>query len=148
LKQLASPPISLLGATLIPQVVNLLQPPTLKVVMALCVVRNSIGENSYVSDEVITAKSGARVRVSNTDAEGRLAMADALYYLKEMALCSINPHLFTLATMTEHAAVAAGSGYCVSVIRNCVNITYALTPQARANIGTRFEFAERSRVVT
>ncbi|XP_011703642.1 PREDICTED: putative aminopeptidase W07G4.4 isoform X2 [Wasmannia auropunctata] len=97
------------------QVVNLLQPPTVKVVAALCVVRNSIGENCYVADEVITAKSGARVRVGNTDAEGRMAMADALYYLKEMALCSVNPHLFTIATLTGHAALTAGSGYAIAM---------------------------------
>jgi len=97
--------------------VNLLQPPTVKVVTALCVVRNSIGENSYVADEVITAKSGARVRVGNTDAEGRMAMADALYYLKEMALCSVNPHLFTIATLTGHAVLTAGSGYSVSIVK-------------------------------
>ncbi|XP_011880685.1 PREDICTED: putative aminopeptidase W07G4.4 isoform X3 [Vollenhovia emeryi] len=96
-------------------VVNLLQPPTVKVVAALCVVRNSVGENSYVADEVITAKSGARVRVGNTDAEGRMAMADALYYLKEMALCSVNPHLFTIATLTGHAVLTAGSGYSIAM---------------------------------
>lgn len=93
---------------------NLLQPPTVKVVAALCVVRNSVGENCYVADEVITAKSGARVRVGNTDAEGRMAMADALYHLKEMALCSVNPHLFTIATLTGHAMLSAGPGYSVS----------------------------------
>lgn len=92
-----------------------MQPPTVKVVAALCVVRNSVGENCYVADEVITAKSGARVRVGNTDAEGRMAMADALYHLKEMALCSVNPHLFTVATLTGHAALTAGSGYSVSI---------------------------------
>lgn len=98
--------------------VNLLQPPTVKVVAALCVVRNSVGENCYVSDEVITAKSGARVRVGNTDAEGRMAMADALYYLKEMALCSVNPHLFTIATLTGHAVLTAGLGYSVSIVKS------------------------------
>ena len=97
------------------QVVNLLQPPTVKAVVALCVVRNSIGENSYVADEVITAKSGVRVRVSNTDADGRLAMADALCHMKEMALCSVNPHIFTVATLTNHAMLTVGRGYSVSV---------------------------------
>ncbi|XP_020284550.1 putative aminopeptidase W07G4.4 [Pseudomyrmex gracilis] len=101
------------------QVVNLLQPPTIKVVVALCVVRNSVGENSYVSDEVITAKSGARVRVGNTDAEGRMAMADALYHIKEMALRSVNPHLFTVATLTGHALLTAGVGYSI-VMDNAV----------------------------
>lgn len=84
----------------------------------MCVVRNSIGENSYVSDEVITAKSGARVRVGNTDAEGQLAMADALCHIKEMALCSVNPHIFTVATLTNHAVLTAGRGYSVGP-RSC-----------------------------
>ncbi|XP_072767080.1 putative aminopeptidase W07G4.4 [Anoplolepis gracilipes] len=97
------------------QIVNLLEPPTVKVVAALCLVRNSIGENCYVADEVITAKSGARVRVGNTDAEGRMAMADALYHLKEMALCSVNPHLFTVATLTGHAVLSAGPGYSIAM---------------------------------
>lgn len=96
------------------QVVNILKPPTVKVVAALCVVRNSVGENCYVSDEVITAKSGMRVRVGNTDAEGRMAMADALYHLKKMALNAVNPHLFTIATLTGHAVLTAGVGYTVS----------------------------------
>jgi leucyl aminopeptidase len=121
-------------------VVNLLQPPTVKVVVALCVVRNSIGENSYVADEVITAKSGARVRINDTDCEGRLAMADALYYLKEMALCSVNPHLFTLATLTPHARLTVGPGYSASVIRNCVNMVYVPPPRPRrANIETSLQ---------
>lgn len=86
----------------------------MKAVAALCVVRNSVGENSYVSDEVITAKSGTRVRIGNTDAEGRLVMADALCHIKEMALCSVNPHIFTVATLTHHAILTAGRGYSVS----------------------------------
>lgn len=97
------------------QVVNLLQPPTVKVVVALCMVRNSVGENAYVSDEIITAKSGARVRVGNTDAEGRMIMADALYHIKEMALCSVNPHIFTVATLTGHAPLSAGTGYSIAM---------------------------------
>lgn len=97
------------------QVVNLLQPPTVKVVAALCLVRNSVGENCYVSDELVTAKSGVRVRIGNTDAEGRMAMADALYHVKEMALCSVNPHIFTIATLTGHAVLTAGQGYSIAM---------------------------------
>ena len=37
----------------------------------------------YVGDEIITAASGVRIRVNNTDAEGRFAMGDCLYYMKE-----------------------------------------------------------------
>ena len=92
---------------------NLLRPPTVKVVAAIGVVRNSCGENSYVSDEIITARSGARVRVNNTDAEGRLVMADILYHVKEMALCSVNPHIFTIASLTRHAYCSVGTGFSV-----------------------------------
>lgn len=59
-------------------IVGMLKPAHLRVVGALSVVRNSIGSDSYVADEVITARSGARVRVINTDAEGRMVMADVL----------------------------------------------------------------------
>lgn len=54
------------------------QPADVAVIGVLCLVRNSIGEECYVSDEVITARSGQRVRVGNTDAEGRMCMADVL----------------------------------------------------------------------
>lgn len=36
----------------------------------------------YVADEIITSAAGTRVRVGNTDAEGRMAMADSLHYMK------------------------------------------------------------------
>lgn len=55
------------------------QPKDVAVIGALCLVRNSVGEECYVSDEVIAARSGVRVRVGNTDAEGRMCMSDALY---------------------------------------------------------------------
>lgn len=117
-----------------PQVVNTLKPPTVKVVAALCMVRNSVGENCYVSDEVITAKSGMRVRVGNTDAEGRMAMADALYHLKEMAVNAVNPHLFTIATLTGHAVLTAGEGYSVSI--NC-EFTFRACYSTRPRFGPR-----------
>jgi leucyl aminopeptidase len=60
------------------EVVKLLKPEHVRVVAGLSLVRNSVGPNSYVADEVIVARSGARVRVVNTDAEGRMVMADVL----------------------------------------------------------------------
>ena len=36
----------------------------------------------YVADEIITSAAKTRVRVGNTDAEGRMAMADSLHYMK------------------------------------------------------------------
>lgn len=47
--------------------------------------RNSVGSECYVADEIITSRAGVRVRVGNTDAEGRMAMADVLCRMKEIA---------------------------------------------------------------
>lgn len=37
----------------------------------------------YVSDEIITSRAGVRIRIGNTDAEGRMAMADVLSEYKD-----------------------------------------------------------------
>lgn len=60
-------------------------PQHTNVIGVMCMVRNSVGEECYVSDEVITARSGARVRVGNTDAEGRMCMADALCEVRKLS---------------------------------------------------------------
>lgn len=60
------------------QTLEHLQTPNVKVVAKLAMVRNSVGEESYVADEIIRSRAGVRVRVGNTDAEGRMVMADLL----------------------------------------------------------------------
>ncbi|XP_011290244.1 putative aminopeptidase W07G4.4 [Musca domestica] len=97
------------------QIVKEQKPADVHVIAALCMVRNSVGEECYVSDEVITSRAGVRVRVGNTDAEGRMCMADALCRMKEIAVAENlpDPHLFTIATLTGHAFVAAGEGYSI-----------------------------------
>lgn len=67
----------------------------------------------YVADEIITARSQKRVRIGNTDAEGRMVMADLLCEAKENALNETNPHLFTIATLTGHVIRAYGPNYTV-----------------------------------
>lgn len=85
-----------------------LEPQGVKVVAEIAAVRNSIGAEAFVSDEIITGHSGIRVRIGNTDAEGRLVMADLLSRLREEALEQVNPSLYTVATLTGHAARAVG----------------------------------------
>ncbi|UCE02226.1 MAG: leucyl aminopeptidase family protein [Candidatus Latescibacterota bacterium] len=85
-----------------------LAPTGVRVVAEIGAVRNSIGADSFVSDEILRSHSGARVRIGNTDAEGRLVLADLLSHLRERAVDAINPALFSLATLTGHAALAAG----------------------------------------
>ncbi|MDI1235391.1 MAG: leucyl aminopeptidase family protein [bacterium] len=65
---------------------------------------NWIGENSYAPGDVITMYSGATVEVMNTDAEGRIVLADALHYAKKL-----NPELVCdFATLTGAAVRAIG----------------------------------------
>ncbi|MEM6788022.1 MAG: leucyl aminopeptidase family protein [Myxococcota bacterium] len=85
-----------------------LKPEGVEVVAELGVVRNSIGAEAFVADEIITGHSGVRVRIGNTDAEGRLVMADLLSHLREEARTAPSPTLFTCATLTGHAALAMG----------------------------------------
>ena len=66
--------------------VSQLAPKGVKVVAAMAMVRNSVGSNCYVADEIITSRAGVRLRVGNTDAEGRMAMVDVLCHAKEKAL--------------------------------------------------------------
>ena len=66
---------------------------------------NRPGNEAYVPGDVITMHSGATVEVLNTDAEGRLVLADALHYAKRY-----KPELvFDFATLTGSAVRAGGS---------------------------------------
>ncbi|XP_063371892.1 putative aminopeptidase W07G4.4 [Cydia amplana] len=93
---------------------SILKPTHLKVIGTLCLCRNSIGADSYVADELLVSRSGKTVRVTNTDAEGRFAMADALFKLGEVANKYINPHIYTIATLTGHARACYG-GYVAAM---------------------------------
>lgn len=95
------------------QTLDKLRPKNIKVVGAMAFIRNSVGSDAYVADEIITSRAGVRVRVGNTDAEGRMVMADLLCHVKEMALQEVNPYLFTVATLTGHARLAMGLGYSI-----------------------------------
>lgn len=100
--------------------IALLQPKGLKVVAEIGAVRNSIGAEAYVPDEIIKSHAGVRVRVGNTDAEGRMLLADLLSHLKQEALSDseaftksgrrdeVNMQLFSVATLTGHAAISFG----------------------------------------
>lgn len=85
--------------------------PALKVVAALGMVRNSVGEEAYVADELLRSRRGLAVRVGNTDAEGRMVMGDLLADMCARAAAEREPTLYTVATLTGHAVRAYGLGY-------------------------------------
>jgi leucyl aminopeptidase len=85
-----------------------LRPKGVRVVGLLGFVRNSIGEEGFVTDEVIVAHSGVRVRIGNTDAEGRLLLADLLSVARGLAAHAPNPFVASVATLTGHVYRAFG----------------------------------------
>jgi leucyl aminopeptidase len=90
--------------------------PGLRVVGLLGLVRNSIGEESFVSDEIVRSRAGVRVRIGNTDAEGRLVLADLLAAGRELVADSPSSVLVSIATLTGH--VYRAHGPYVGVIGN------------------------------
>ncbi len=68
-------------------------------------VENAIGGSAFRPGDILTARNGKTVEINNTDAEGRLVLADAL------ALAVEEPPdlLVSMATLTGAARVAVGS---------------------------------------
>ncbi|ATA76930.1 leucyl aminopeptidase family protein [Capnocytophaga canimorsus] len=65
---------------------------------------NRVNSNAFVSDDILTMMNGTTVEVKNTDAEGRLILADALVYAQRY-----QPKLvIDLATLTGAAARITG----------------------------------------
>jgi leucyl aminopeptidase len=65
---------------------------------------NMLSSTSYKLGDVLRSKAGKTVEINNTDAEGRLALADALSYGLELQPTAI----FDLATLTGACVVALG----------------------------------------
>lgn len=66
---------------------------------------NAIGSRAYKPGDVYRSFSGKTVEISNTDAEGRLVLADALSYLQEKLAPT---RIIDLATLTGGIVVALG----------------------------------------
>lgn len=65
---------------------------------------NRLNGNAHVPDDIITMHDGTTVEIKNTDAEGRLILADALSFAKKY-----DPELvIDMATLTGSAQVAIG----------------------------------------
>jgi leucyl aminopeptidase len=68
-------------------------------------VENMIGGNAYKPDDVLYSRSGKTIEVRNTDAEGRLVLADVLSYAQDNVKAD---YLFDYATLTGACIVALG----------------------------------------
>ena len=94
------------GATMlgVMQAIAQLKPP-LRVTALIPATENMPSGNAYKPGDVITSMSGKTIEILNTDAEGRLVLADALTYAKQLG-CTV---LIDAATLTGACMVALGN---------------------------------------
>ena len=71
----------------------------------LCLAENSVGPESTRPDDVLDMYSGKTVEVNNTDAEGRLVLADGVAYASKVLGADL---IIDLATLTGAQLVATG----------------------------------------
>lgn len=74
---------------------------------------NRPGFNAYAADDILTMYDGTTVEVVNTDAEGRLILADAIAY----AARNYNPALIVDSATLTGAAVRAISTFGIAVMQ-------------------------------
>lgn len=74
------------------------------VVGLMGLVENMIGGNAFKLGDILTARNGVTIEVLNTDAEGRLVLADVLSYAVDSGV----DRIIDLATLTGACVVALG----------------------------------------
>ena len=53
----------------------------INIVMGIALVENMLGDNCYRQTDIIQSYNGTNVEIGNTDAEGRLVLADVMSYV-------------------------------------------------------------------
>lgn len=78
-----------------------------RVSLILCCAENLVSGHAYKLGDILRYKNGVSVEIVNTDAEGRLVLADGLLYAAETGA----PLIIDAATLTGAAVTALGSDY-------------------------------------
>lgn len=73
--------------------------------ISLGFVENFVSENSYRPSDIITSRKGITVEIGNTDAEGRLVLADCMNWTQETYKTAV---LIELSTLTGAIVIALG----------------------------------------
>lgn len=76
---------------------------------------NMPSHNAYRPSDIINSYSGQKIEVMNTDAEGRLVLADCMSYVQDIYKPSM---MIDLATLTGAMMVALGHEYCGTFANN------------------------------
>ena len=87
--------------------------PKINVMAIIPATENLPGENALKPGDVLTAMSGKTIEIISTDAEGRLALADALGYARKFNAKSI----VDVATLTGACVIALGT-VCTGAFTN------------------------------
>ena len=93
-----------------------------RVSLLLCLAENAIGPAAYKPDDILTLHSGKTVEINNTDAEGRLLLADGCSWAARELGASI---VLDAATLTGAQGVATGDLHA-AVIANDAAVEKAL----------------------
>ena len=99
-------------------------------IIATC--ENMPGCSAFKPGDILTAKNGRTIQVDNTDAEGRLTLADALCYACELGVDEV----IDIATLTGACMVALGS-FAAGIVGNDDKIVKDLISAAN-EVGERF----------
>jgi leucyl aminopeptidase len=78
--------------------------PKVRVIAIICAAENMPSGTAQKPGDVQTAMSGKTIEIINTDAEGRLVLADGLTYARQLGAT----HLIDAATLTGAISVALG----------------------------------------
>jgi len=122
------------GAACVIAVMKLLNEfkPNIEVHGIVAACENMISGKAYKPGDILTAKNGKTIEVDNTDAEGRLTLADALCYA-----CELNvDEIIDIATLTGACMVALGS-QCAGIMGNNDELVKKIIKTAD-NQGERF----------
>ncbi len=106
--------------------------PKVKVIGIVCAAENMPSGRAYKPGDVIIAKSGKAIEIINTDAEGRMVLADGLTYAKQLGAT----HLIDAATLTGACVVALGTTNAGIFSNN--DETYEHFAEALKTSGERF----------
>ena len=102
-----------------------LQPPGVQITAIIAATENMPSGKAYRPGDVITAMNGKTIEVNNTDAEGRLTLADAVAYASTK-----NPdEIIDFATLTGACVVALGN-VCAAIMSNDERLTQDLKDSA------------------
>jgi leucyl aminopeptidase len=106
--------------------------PRVRVIAVVCATENMPDGKAQKPGDVQTAMSGKTIEIINTDAEGRLVLADGLTYAKQLGAT----HLIDAATLTGACVVALGMVNAGAFSND--DATYAKFDAALATSGEKF----------